>query len=177
MEKQHLLNEEIKAQNVLLLDKEGEKMGNFPLKVALEKAYEQDMDLMLVNQNKDLTVCRIVNYSSWLYHENKKRQKQEFKNRAQELKSINFRPVTDENDFQLKLKKINEFLDDNHKVKIVIKLKSREGAMKSVNELVVQRIVDGLAEHGVVDGKVSWSFKEINFIVKPERKPVMKPKM
>lgn len=172
-----MLNEEIKAQNVLLLDKEGEKMGVFPLKQALEKAYEQDLDLMLVNQNKDLTVCRIVNYSSWLYHENKKRQKQEFKNRAQDLKSINFRPVTDDNDFQLKMKKINEFLDENHKVKVVIKLKSREGAMKSVNEAVVQRIIDGFSEHGVLDSKVSWSFKEINFIIKPERKLVAKPKM
>lgn len=177
MEKQHLLNNQIKAQKVLLLDKDGERVGEMSLREALYRANEQDLDLMQVGENKEFAICKILNYDSWLYHENKRKQKQEFKNRAQELKSINFRPVTDDHDFNLKLKKISEFLDDNHKVKVVIKLKSREGSMKSVNEAVVQRIIDSLAEKGVLDSKINWSFKEINFIVKPEKKvaPKVKP--
>lgn len=177
MEKQHLLNEEIRAQKVLLLGEEGEKLGVVSLREALEKAAAQELDLMLVNQTPEMAVCKILNYSSWLYHENKRKQKQDFKNRAQEVKSMSFRPVTGEHDFELKIRKINEFLEHNHKVKIVIKLKSREGAMKSVNDAVVEKIIESLSENGSLDGKISSSFKEINFIIKPEKKNTPKPKM
>lgn len=173
---QHLLNRQIRANRVMLLDKEGEKLGEMPISEALQKAYEQELDLMQVGQNKDVAICKIINYESWLYHENKKKQKQEFKNRAHEIKSMQFRPVIGENDFQLKIKKIEDFLEENHKVKIVIKLKSRESAMKSVNDAIVQKIIDNLAEKGTLDSKVSWSFKEINFIMKPEKKIAAKMK-
>ena len=170
LEKQHLLNNQIKTERVLLLDKEGEKVGEMSLREALYRANEQELDLMQVGQNKDLAICKILNYQSWMYHENKRKQKQEFKNRAQDLKSMNFRPVTDDHDFNLKLKKIEDFLEHNHKVKIVIRLKSREGAMKQVNEAVVERILTSLQEKGTLDSKVNTSFKEINFILKPEKK-------
>lgn len=177
MEKQHLLNEEIRARKVLLLDKEGEKLGEYSFQDALKKAQEQDLDLMLVNDTPNFAICKILKYESWLYHENKKRQKQEFKNRAHDVKSMNFRPVTDEHDFNLKIKKISEFLESNHKVKIVIKLKNREGSMKAVNEAVIEKIITSLSEVGSLDSKVSSTFKEINFIIKPEKKntPKVKP--
>lgn len=174
---QHLLNHQIKSSQVLLLDQNGEKVGVVTREEALKKATEQELDLMQVGQNKDIAICKILKYESWLYHENKKKQKQEFNNRAQELKSIQFRPNIGENDLQLKLKKIEHFLEDNHKVKIILKFKSREGTMKTVNEALVQKLLDNLAEKGVLDSKVNTSPKEINFIMKPEKKVVAKMKM
>jgi translation initiation factor IF-3 len=172
----HLLNSQIKAQKVLLLDEDGGKVGEMSTREALYRANEQEMDLMQVGENKDIAICKILNYDSWLYHENKKKQKQEFKNRSHEMKTINFRPVTDDHDFNLKMRKIAEFLEDNHKVKIVIKLRSREGSMKSVNDAMVQRIMGAITEKGTLDSRVSTTFKEINFIVKPEKKVVLKSK-
>jgi translation initiation factor IF-3 len=177
LEKQHPLNNQIKCNQILLLDKDGEKVGEMSLKDALKKAEEQELDLMQVGQNKDIAICKIINYESWLYHESKKKQKQEFKNRAQELKSMNFRPVTGDNDFNIKVKKVEEFLDENHKVKIVIRLKNREGSMRTVNEAFVQKIVDTLGDKASMDSKINYSFKEINFILKPEKKHAPKVKM
>lgn len=177
MEKQHLLNGQIKSEKVLLLDKDGEKVGEMSLREALYRSNEQSLDLMQVGDNRGVAICKILNYDSWLYHENKKKQKQDFKNRHHEMKTINFRPATDDNDFNLKVRKISEFLDDNHKVKVVIKLKSREGAMRTVNEAMVQKIIESLSEKASLDSKVSYSFKEINFIVKPEKKAAPKVKM
>lgn len=174
---QHLLNRQIKASKVLLLDQDGEKVGQMTINEALQKAVEQELDLMQVGQKEDLAICKIINYESWLYHENKKKQKQEFKNRAHEVKSINFRPVIGDNDFSLKMKKIEEFLADNHKVKVAIKLKSREGTMKAVNDAIIKRIMDSLESKGALDSKINWSPREINFIVKPEKKAVPKMKM
>lgn len=174
MEKQHLLNYEIKAQKVLLLDKEGERVGEMSLREALYRANEAELDLMQLGEYNGVATCKIINYESWLYHENKRKHKQEFKNRSQDLKVMNFRPVTDDNDFNLKIKKIQKFLDTNHKVKVVIKLRSREGAMTNVNEGVVNKIIETLSGNGSLDSKVSWSFREINFILKPEKKYVKK---
>lgn len=176
MEKQHLLNDQIKLEKVLLLGEDGEKLGEMSLREALYHANEKKLDLMQVGENKNIAICKILNYNSWLYHETKRKQKQEFKNRSQEMKTINFRPVTDDNDFNLKIKKIGEFLDDNHKVKVVLKFRSREASMKEVNNAVVQKIISSLDNKAVLDSKISSGFKEINFIVKPEKKAVAKVK-
>lgn len=177
MEKQPLLNNAIKAQQILLLDQEGQKLGEMSRIEALNRARNEELDLMQVGESPNFAICKIVNYQSWKYHEDKKKQKQDFQNRSQELKTINFRPVTGEHDFLLKIKKIQEFLEDNHKVKVCIKLKSREAYMKSVNEEVIQKIQESLQDVGSLDSKVSFSHKEINFIVKPSKKPAIKMKM
>lgn len=177
MEKQPLLNNAIKAQQILLLDQEGQKLGEMSRIEALNRARNEELDLMQVGESPNFAICKIVNYQSWKYHEDKKKQKQDFQNRSQELKTINFRPVTGEHDFLLKIKKIQEFLEDNHKVKVCIKLKSREAYMKSVNEEVIQKIQECLQDVGSLDSKVSFSHKEINFIVKPSKKPAIKMKM
>lgn len=176
MNNQHLLNEKITARRVLLLGSEGEKLGEFSIQEALKQAEGNNLDLMQVGMNKDTAICKIINYESWVYHEQKKKHKQEVKNKSQELKNIQLRPVIGENDLNLKLKKVEEFLSDNHKVKIVIRLKSREGSMRSINEEFINKVTSRLADYGVVDGNVNWSFKEINFIIKPEKKVVLKVK-
>lgn len=177
LEKQPLLNNAIKAQKVLLLDKDGERVGEMSCFEALSRAKNEDLDLMQVGESPNFAICKIVNYDSWKYHEDKKKQKQDFQNRSQEMKTMNFRPATGEHDFLLKIKKIQEFLEDNHKVKVCLKLKSREGSMRDVNNEVIQKIQSSLEEVGIVDGKINWSFKEINFIMKPNKKPVLKVKM
>lgn len=177
LEKTHLVNHQIRASRIMLLDKEGQKIGEMTLREAMQKASENELDIMQVGENQGTAICKMLNYESWLYHENKRKQKQEFKNRSHELKSMNFRPVTGEHDFQLKLKKVGEFLEENHKVKIVIKFKNyRESTMKPVNDEVVQKILDSVQEVGLLDGKVNANHKEMNFILKPAKKPTPKMK-
>lgn len=177
MEKTHLVNEQIKASRVLLLDTDGNKLGEMSLREAMYKANEQELDLMQVGSNQNLAICKILNYESWLYHENKLKQKQEFKNRSQEMKSMSFRPVIGDNDFNLKIKKVTEFLTDNHKVKITVKFKSfRETTMHDLNNEFVQKILNTVEECGALDSKINIGGKEINFILKPSKKPTPKVK-
>lgn len=177
MEKQPLLNNAIRAQKILLLDQNGQKLGEMSRIEALNRAKNEELDLIQVGESPNFAICKIINYESWKYHENKKRQKQKFQNRSHELKTMNFRPVTGEHDFLLKIKKIHEFLEDNHKVKICIKLKSREFTMKKFNDELVQKIQTHLQDVGILDGKINSSYKEINFILKPYKKTSIKTKM
>lgn len=171
LEKTHLINEQIRAFKVLLLDDEGNKIGEVPFREALKIAYDKEMDLMQVGQNKDVSICKIINYNKWLYHEQKKKHKQEVKNRSQEMKSMHFRPSIGEHDFQLKTKKVFEFLEENHKVKIVIKFKTfRETIMHEINKEFIDKLLLSVDEVGVLDGKVNQGGKEISFILKPFKK-------
>lgn len=175
MEKTHLLNGEIKSFKVLLLDQDGEKIGEMPTKDALRLAYEKELDLMQVGQNKDIAICKILDYSKWLYHEKKKKHKQEVKNRSQEMKSMQFRPNIGENDLLLKIKKVSEFLDEQHKVKIVIRFKTfRETTMTELNNQFIHKLLDKVKASGALDGKINNGGREISFIIKPQKgaKPI-----
>lgn len=172
-----MLNEHIKLHKVLLLDTEGQKLGEFTINEALKKAQEQQLDLMQVGVNQDIAICKILNYESWLYHEQKKKHKQEFKNRSQEMKSMQFRPAIGDNDFNLKTKKIAEFLEENHKVKIVIKFKSyRESTMKDLNNDFIEKLLNSVESVGALDGKVNFGGRDLSFILKPSKKPALKAK-
>lgn len=171
------MNNQIRANKILLLDGEGQKVGDFTFKEALDKAYVDGLDLVQVGANKDIAVCKLLKYDSWLYHEKKKREKQEFKNRAQEMKTMNFRPNIGDNDFNVKIKKVSEFLEENHKVKVVIKLKNREFTMKTLNDEAIERITDAVKDIATLDSKINWSPKEINFMLRPEKKVVTKQKV
>lgn len=178
MEHTNLINQQIQSFRVMLLDNDGNKLGEFPLREAIYKAQSQNLDLMQVGQNQDTAICKILNFESWLYHENKNKQKQEFKNRSQEMKSMTFRPAIGDNDFNLKMKKINEFLKENHKVKIIIKFKSfRETTMKELNNLFIQKIVKSIEDNGSLDSQVNFGGRDINFLLKPTKKitPKIKP--
>ena len=72
------------------------------------------------------------------------------------------------------MKKVKEFLEEKHKVKFVIKLKSREISMQSINQTMVNRIVSSLEEVASLDSNISYSPKEINFLMKPEKKQIVK---
>lgn len=175
MEKNHLINEQIKTAKVLLLNTEGGKIGEMPYREAMKIAQEQEMDLMQVGQAKDLAICKILNYNKWLYHEQKKKHKQEVKNKAQEMKSMHFRPNIGEHDFQLKIKKVSEFLVENHKVKVVIKFKNyRESVMHELNQQFIDKLIATIQEVGSLDGKINNGGREISFILKPFKKQSVK---
>lgn len=183
-EAKHLINYQIKKPKVLLLDEKGEKIGDYAFKDALKLANEQALDLMQVGTNNDIAICKVLKYDSWLYHQKKKQDKENFKNRGSDIKNIQLRPVTGEHDFQLKMKQASKFLDEGHKVKFTIKLKNyRETGMTDINNAIVNKVIEFLHETGEVDGKVSQGQKEINFFLKPAKKHnntntvVAKPKM
>lgn len=175
MEKKYFVNNQIRAQRILLLSEEGEKVGEMSFHDAIKLAHEQDLDLMQVGENKDYATCKILKFDSWLYHEKKKQEKLDFKNRSHDIKTIQLRPSIGDNDFELKMKKVNEFLEDSHKVKIVIRFKTfRETQMKSINDEFIEKVIKTVENSGELDSKVTYGGKEINFMLKPAKKNIPK---
>lgn len=165
------LNNEIKASRVLIINESGEKEET-SFYEALNRASDAGLDLVQVAQNKGLVVCRIFDYSKHLYQEKKRREKQNAKNRTQEVKAMNFRPGIGDNDLKIKVKKINEFLEEGHRVKISIRLKNREFTMREMNDAFVNKLLESFAEFGTRDGSTTYTNKEIGFLIRPVKKEV-----
>ncbi len=182
-EPKYILNNNIRASKIILLSHDGEKLGTFSFRDAMNQALDQQLDLMQVSFSKqdDTAFCKIINFDSWLYHEKKKKDKQDFKNRSHGVKTMQFSPDIGEHDLQLKLKKVGEFIAEGHKVKVMIKFKfARQASMKELNKGIINNILQSVEEIASLDSDISYAGKEINFILKPgsaKKSSPPKPKM
>lgn len=113
------VNSQIKANQVILIDSNGEKLGKKTLFQAQQIAEDQNLDLILVN-NKDIPVCKIADYGKIKYEKSKKQKSQNNKNT---LKEIRFGMNISEHDLGIKNNKVHDFLKKGHKVKYVLLLR------------------------------------------------------
>ena len=113
------INQFIKADKVRLISQTGEQLGVVELKEALVKAKEQELDLVQMNKDSDTPVCKMMDYGKHLFDQKKQKAASKKKTKKTQLKEIKFRPGTDENDYQIKMRNIIKFLNDGDKTKIL----------------------------------------------------------
>ena len=106
------INQFIKAEKVRLISQTGEQLGVVELKEALAKAKEQELDLVQMNKDSDTPVCKMMDYGKHLFDQKKQKAASKKKTKKTQLKEIKFRPGTDENDYQIKMRNIIKFLND-----------------------------------------------------------------
>ena len=124
-----MVNEEIKAKEVMLVV-EGEKPKVISTEDALNMAYEQELDLVVVANKDDCPLVKIMDYSKYLYEQKKKQKKNSQKNRV-ELKEIRMSPSIAENDLKVKAKTADRILADGDKLKITIRFPGRMARLVS----------------------------------------------
>jgi translation initiation factor IF-3 len=144
-------NEEIDASEVRLIDSAGEQRGVMSFNDALEIAREENLDLVEVSPNVDPPVCRIMDFGKFLFEQNKKAQSARRKQKQVHVKEIKFRPGTHEGDYQIKLRKLTEFLEIGDKTKVTLRFRGREMAHKELGANLLKRVRDDLEELAVVE--------------------------
>ncbi|MEH3112399.1 translation initiation factor IF-3 [Pedobacter terrae] len=149
-EAEHKINEFITALEVRLTG-ENVETSIYPLAKAVEMAKELDLDLVEISPNAVPPVCRVIDYSKFLY-EQKKKQK-EIKSKAKQtiIKDIRFGPNTDDHDFQFKLKHAVSFLESGEKVRAFVHFKGRSIVYKDQGEILLLRFAQGLEDVGKVE--------------------------
>lgn len=145
------INRRIRASEVRLLDEENQQAGIVSIGEALRRAEEVGLDLVEVAPNANPPVCRIVDYKKLLY-ERKKRQRQARKKQKQvEVKEVKFRPTINDHDYQIKLRHIKEFLEEDYRVKVTIVYKGRQIVHPEIAERLVSRLKDDTKDVGTVE--------------------------
>lgn len=122
----HRVNHEIRISPVRVIGPDGEQVGVMPVEEARAEAERLDLDLVEVAPNVRPPVCRIMDYGKFRYEQSKKKSASSAA--KVEIKEIRFRPNTDDNDLNTKLKSAEKFLKQGHKVKFVIRMRGRERA-------------------------------------------------
>lgn len=120
-----LVNERIHFKEVLLIGPEGESFGVVPLKVALQKSYDYQMDLLCVSPQAHPPVCKIVDYGKYKFDKDKKAKEAKKNQKKTIVKEIRFTATTDTHDLETKAKAAIKFLEDGMKVKVAVYIKGR----------------------------------------------------
>ncbi len=145
------INDEIRYENVRLIDEDGAQLGVVSSHEARERAYEAGLDLVEVSPNADPPVCRIMNYDKFRYELKKKQQEAKKRQTTIETKEIKFRPKTEEHDLNFKIKNIKKFLEQRNKVKITMRFRGREIVYaQTVGLNAMNKIVEALEEDAVI---------------------------
>ncbi len=140
------INRQIRTNSVRLIDENGTQIGIVPLEKALEEAEKKGLDLVEIAPHSNPPVCKIMEYSKFLYLHEKREKESRKHQRLVHLKEIRIKPRIDKHDLEIKLKKIDEFIEEGHKVKVSLMFKGREKEHKelgrSIIDTIKQRVVD-----------------------------------
>ena len=123
MTNQYRVNEQIRAREVRVVSDGGAEV--MPTRQALELARQQGVDLVEISPNAQPPVCRIIDYSKFLYQQKKHQKEMKQKQAKVDIKEIRFGPQTDEHDYQFKLKHAKEFLNGGNKVRAYVFFRGR----------------------------------------------------
>ena len=133
-------------------------------------AEDADVDLVEVAPNATPPVCRLMDYGKFRYQEQKKAQEAKAKQKVVQVKEVKFRPATDENDFQTKLRSLVRFLGDGDKAKVTLRFRGREMAHQHFGMELMERIRTELDEIAQVEHAPKLEGRQMIMVLGPKRK-------
>ena len=133
-------------------------------------ADEAGVDLVEISPNAEPPVCRIMDYGKFLFDKAKSAKEQKKKQKQVQVKEIKFRPGTDENDYQVKLRNLIRFLEDGDKAKITLRFRGREMAHQDIGVRMLERLKLDLQEHGQVEQFPKMEGRQMVMVLAPIRK-------
>ena len=172
MKNQYRVNEQIRVREVRIVGDGGSTV--VPTRQALDMAHEQGVDLVEISPNAQPPVCRLIDYSKFLYQQKRRQKEMKAKQVKVEVKEIRFGPQTDEHDYQFKLKHAKEFLEEGNKVRAYVFFRGRSILFKEQGEVLLLRFANDLEEYGKVESMPSLEGKKMFLYLAPKKAGVAK---
>ena len=142
MQKKPLINYQIRAKEVRLVDETGKQLGVVDLEKAIQEAKERSLDLIQVTEKTDPPVCRIMDYGKYLYQQQKKEKTAVKKQRGGELKGIRISFNMAQHDLEVRARQAEKFLKAGNKVRVEMRLKGREKALGNVAKEKISKFLE-----------------------------------
>jgi len=168
--KQHRRNHEIRVPRVRVIGSDGEVIGVLSRDEALRMAEEEGLDLVEIQPNAEPPVCKIMDFGKFRFEQQKKASEAKKKQKQIEIKELKFRPVTDEGDYQIKLRKMREFLADGDKVKVNIRFRGREMSHQELGREMAARIEADLGDEVIIESRPRLEGRQMVMVVAPKKK-------
>lgn len=167
MKMKYRVNEQIRVREVRVVSDNGAEV--MPTRKALDLAHQEGVDLVEISPNAQPPVCRIIDYSKFLYQQKKHQKEMKQKQVKQEVKEIRFGPQTDEHDYNFKLKHAQEFLNAGNKVRAYVFFRGRSILFKEQGEVLLLRFANDLEELAKVEQLPKLEGKRCSSILHQKR--------
>lgn len=164
-----MTNDAIRFPSVRLIGDDGSQLGVVSAEEARNIAYEAGLDLVVVSENADPPVCRVMNYDKFRYEQKKKTQEAKKKQTTVETKEIKFRPKTDEHDLNFKINHIKKFLAAKNKVKLTMRFRGREIVYcETIGVDAMNKVAEALADDAVILQEPRMEGRQLVMFVGPK---------
>ena len=165
---QYRINEQIRVREVRIVG-DGIESQVISTREAIQMAEQMDVDLVEISPNAQPPVCRLIDYSKFLYQLKKKAKEMKAKQVKIEVKEIRFGPQTAEADYAFKLKHAQEFIKDGNKVKAYVFFKGRSIVFKEQGEVLLLRFANDLEDIAKVESMPNMEGKKMIIMLAPKK--------
>lgn len=169
LKQQYRVNEQIRGVREVRIVGDGIESAVVPTFQALQMAEQRGVDLVEISPNADPPVCRLIDYSKFIYQQKKHQKEIKAKQVKVDVKEIRFGPQTDDHDYNFKLKHAQGFLSDGDKVKAYVFFKGRSILFKEQGEVLLLRFAADLEEYGKVEQMPQLEGKRMIMFLAPKK--------
>ena len=173
IKQQYRINEQIHVREVRIVG-DGIESTVLPTYKAIQLAEQKGVDLVEISPNAQPPVCRLIDYSKFLYQQKKHQKEMKAKQVKVDVKEIRFGPQTDDHDYNFKLKHAQGFLSDGDKVKAYVFFKGRSILFKEQGEVPLLRFASDLEEYGKVEQMPQLEGKRMIMFIAPKKQSAAK---
>lgn len=142
-------------------------MGVVSTRDALRSAEEAGLNLVEISPNADPPVCKILDYGKYKYELQKKAAEARKKQQKVEVKEIQIRPMIGDHDYEVKLKAAKRFLEDNNKVKVVLKYRGREMAHTKIGFDLLNKMIEDIGDIGKIEAAPKMEGRQVMMFLSP----------
>jgi translation initiation factor IF-3 len=152
-----------------VVDDDAAQIGVMTKDEALKLAEERGLDIVLVAPNTEPPVAKLVNFAKFKYQQKQKNKSGLKKVKTVDIKEIRLSPFIAEGDYNNRIKKAQEFLEDGNKVKLNVKFTGRQITRKKFGEDLLARAIDALKEHATVEREPAFQGKVLSAQLQPKK--------
>ena len=170
---EQLVNEEIAGSGISLgsmvrvIGANGEQLGIITLSTALNTAYDDGLDLVLMSGQSNPPVCKIMDYGKFCFDRDKKKKEAKKKQQRVEIKEVQLSCKIDVNDFNTKANNAKRFLKSGNKVRVLVNFRGREMAHQEVGKNLLEKFAADVAEFGTVDKAPVMEGRSMTMLINP----------
>jgi translation initiation factor IF-3 len=160
-------NEQVRVQQIRLVDEVGQQAGVMSVDAALEYARSRELDLVEVAPEADPPVCRVLDYGKWRYEEERARRARLRNQTRVSSKEVRLRPRIAEHDYEWKRTRAAEFLEARSKVRLVVSFRGREREHVDLGRRLLERFASDVQELGHVEGTPTFEGRSLTMVLAP----------
>lgn len=153
-----------------MIGADGQQVGIVSLAEAKAAAEAASMDLVLIADQSEPVVCKVMDYGKHVFEAKKQKNAQKKRQRRTQLKEMKFRPGTEEGDYQVKLRNLVRFLENGDKAKVTLRYRGREMAHQEIGVDLLKRVEADLAELGNVEQFPKMEGRQMTMVIAPKKR-------